>query len=86
MAGRFPREEEGAGSGEKSAALFGGPAFLLLFRRFFSVGLLGSVVFKRVFLGDTFLLLMSGGWIVVVGKRNKGVVSVPNSLSKDFSP
>ena len=61
MAGRFPREEEGAGSGEKSAALFGGPAFLLLFRRFFSVGLLGSVVFKRVFLGDTFLLLMSGG-------------------------
>ena len=29
---------------------------------------------------------MSGGWIVVVGKRNKGVVSVPNSLSKDFSP
>ena len=30
MAGRFPREEEGAGSGEKSAALFGGPAFLLL--------------------------------------------------------
>ena len=64
MAGRFPREEEGAGSGEKSAALFGGPAFLLLFRRFFfSVGLLGSVVFKRVFLGDTFLLLMSGGWV-----------------------
>lgn len=39
MAGRFPREEEveeGAGSGEKSAALFGGPAFLLLlFRSFF---------------------------------------------------
>ena len=63
MAGRFPREEEGAGSGEKSAALFGGPAFLLLFRRFFSVVLLGSVVFKRVFLGDTFLLLMSGGWV-----------------------
>ena len=63
MAGRFPREEEGAGSGEKSAALFGGPAFLLRFRRFFSVGLLGSVVFKRVFLGDTFLLLMSGGWV-----------------------
>ena len=63
MAGRFPREEEGAGSGEKSAALFGGPAFLLLFMRFFSVVLLGSVVFKRVFLGDTFLLLMSGGWV-----------------------
>ena len=63
MAGRFPRGEEGAGSGEKSAALFGGPAFLLLFRRFFSVVLLGSVVFKRVFLGDTFLLLMSGGWV-----------------------
>ena len=63
MVGRFPREEEGAGSGEKSAALFGGPAFLLLFRRFFSVVLLGSVVFKRVFLGDTFLLLMSGGWV-----------------------
>ena len=33
MAGRFPREEEGAGSGEKSAALFGGPAFLLLLFR-----------------------------------------------------
>ena len=89
MAGRFPREVE-EGVQKNLLRCLVGPLFFFFFTSFFTGH--GEVAVVVWFSKESSLLgrhfsPANEWWVdIVVGKRNKGVVSVPNSLQKTFPP